>query len=288
MTEAGPRRAGVPRGVRRLALPAPVRRGRRRPPHRRRGRLHALLGRRTEPPGEGPLGAPRRLRRDRRVARRGRGAGPARQGGLADVFIEQLYTFGAPGRDPRTRVIRVAYYALVEPERLRRAVAAFPDDRVRVARLDVAGDGETAAPATRRPTARPCRSPSTTPRSSATAVRRIRGKLDYAPIGFELLPDAFSLRDLRLRPRGDPRPAAQQGQLPAPDPRPRPRRSRPAAARPGVGHRPPELYRFAAREAPDDDRPRGCPGSSPSRSSPASRRSRSRSASTSSAGRSGS
>ena len=40
------------------------------------------------------------------------------------VFIEQLFTFGSPSRDPRTRVISVAYYALVDPATLQRAVAA--------------------------------------------------------------------------------------------------------------------------------------------------------------------
>jgi len=33
--------------------------------------------------------------------------------GVKDVYLEQLYTFGEPNRDPRERVITVAFYALV-------------------------------------------------------------------------------------------------------------------------------------------------------------------------------
>ncbi len=38
--------------------------------------------------------------------------------GISGIFLEQLYTFGKPGRDPRTRVVTVAYYALVDPGKL--------------------------------------------------------------------------------------------------------------------------------------------------------------------------
>ena len=37
--------------------------------------------------------------------------------GIEGIFLEQLYTFGQPDRDPRTRVIAVAYYALVHADR---------------------------------------------------------------------------------------------------------------------------------------------------------------------------
>src|SRR5207249_6287889 len=38
--------------------------------------------------------------------------------GVQDVYLEQLYTFGNPGRDPRTRVITVVYFALLDSARL--------------------------------------------------------------------------------------------------------------------------------------------------------------------------
>ena len=99
--------------------------------------------------------------------------------GIKDVFLEQLYTFGDPGRDPRGWVVSVAYYALVSPEQ--HSVHAATD--ARQARW---------FPVT------------TLPRLAfdhaeilGTALGRIRGKLTYAPIGFELLPHKFTIKQLQ-------------------------------------------------------------------------------------------
>ena len=80
------------------------------------------------------------------------------------------------------------------------------------------------------------------------AVKRIRGKLDYTPIGFQLLPDTFTLRELQrvhetvlgttLNKDSFRRRMLASGQLEATGEREQ-----------EVGHRPAELYRFARRSA---------------------------------------
>ncbi|MBA3819009.1 MAG: NUDIX hydrolase [Deltaproteobacteria bacterium] len=101
------------------------------------------------------------------------------EAGVTDVYLEQLYTFGALDRDPRERVVTVAYYAL----------AKLSDHRLRAA-TDAMGVGWFAL--------------DDLPKLAfdhteivAMAQVRLRGKVRYAPVGFELLPPRFSLTQLQ-------------------------------------------------------------------------------------------
>lgn len=99
--------------------------------------------------------------------------------GVRDVYLEQLYTFGNPGRDPRGRVITVAYFALVPAT----AVQPRPGDDAAEARWwslyhlpPLAFDHADIL---------------------AYALKRLRYKLEYTAVGFELLPQTFTLRELQ-------------------------------------------------------------------------------------------
>lgn len=103
----------------------------------------------------------------------------AEETGLKDIYLEQLYTFGAIDRDPRERVVTVAYYALVnlEGHDVRAATDArnaawFPVNEL----PHLAFDHHTILD---------------------VAHQRLRGKVRYQPIGFELLPEHFTLRQLQ-------------------------------------------------------------------------------------------
>ncbi|HTS82418.1 MAG TPA: NUDIX domain-containing protein [Myxococcaceae bacterium] len=171
----------------------------------------------------------------------------ARKSRAEGVFLEQLYTFGDPGRDPRTRVISVAYVGLVNRARLL-AASAGTDELIH-ARLDVPWEGETGGPVEARS------SDGTTLALAfdhadilGMAVKRIRGKLDYAPIGFQLLPARFTLFELQqvhetilARPLNKDsfrRRMLASGQLEAT-----------GESQRDVDHRPAELYRFTRRSA---------------------------------------
>lgn len=99
--------------------------------------------------------------------------------GIGNVFLEQLYTFGAPARDPRHRVISVAYYALAK-----------------LADFQLAPGTDAAAAGWHALSALPKLAFDHADIIDA-AVTRLRGKVRYAPIGFELLPPRFTLTQLQ-------------------------------------------------------------------------------------------
>lgn len=98
---------------------------------------------------------------------------------LRDIFLEQLFTFGDPDRDPRGRTISVAYYALVS---MRQHAPVGADDA-----SDAVWKDATAAR----------RLAFDHDKVMATALERLRGKVRYRPIGFELLPRKFTLSQLQ-------------------------------------------------------------------------------------------
>lgn len=140
--------------------------------------LRVLLIERGIPPFEGAWALPGGFVLDNEsvdeAARRELGE----ETGLRDVFLEQLYTFGELGRDPRERVVTVAYFALVHA----RAIVEGASDARRAAWFDV-----HELPALAFDHAR----------ILDTAMTRLRGKVRYQPIGFELLPEKFTLSQLQ-------------------------------------------------------------------------------------------
>jgi 8-oxo-dGTP diphosphatase len=98
--------------------------------------------------------------------------------GIDKVYLEQLYTFGDPRRDPRGRVITVAYYALA------------PHTQALHAGTD-ASEAVWFPVSNLPPLAFDHR------RIVDYAHTRIRNKLDYTNVGFELLPPHFTLTQLQ-------------------------------------------------------------------------------------------
>lgn len=99
--------------------------------------------------------------------------------GLRNVFLEQLYTFGELDRDPRERVVSVAYYALVKlsDHRAKAATDAASTQWFAVSKLPrLAFDHAEIV---------------------RTALQRLQAKVRYQPIGFELLPEKFTLSQLQ-------------------------------------------------------------------------------------------
>lgn len=146
------------------------------------GQLAVLLQRRAAEPFTGRLALPGGFVREdegldaaaRRIV--------ADKAGLAageGAWLEQLYTFGDPSRDPRMRTVSVAWFALLPDTALAKATAS---------RADLALAPVDALP-------EPLAFDHTL--IVSTARERLRGKLDYAPVALALLPERFTLRALQ-------------------------------------------------------------------------------------------
>jgi len=99
--------------------------------------------------------------------------------GISGIYLEQLYTFGAPDRDPRERVISVTYYALTPSDRLQLKAASDAMDAAWFA-LDnmppLAFDHQEII---------------------TLAHRRLAAKLGYSTIAFQFMPETFTLSELQ-------------------------------------------------------------------------------------------
>jgi len=99
--------------------------------------------------------------------------------GLQGLFLEQLYTFGEPARDPREHTVSVAWFGLVKLSDHQVRAATDADD---VGWFSVADPPELAFDHDN---------------IVATAIERLRGKVRWQPLGFELLPPSFTLGQLQ-------------------------------------------------------------------------------------------
>ena len=98
--------------------------------------------------------------------------------GIHVNYLEQLYTFGKPGRDPRNRVVTVAYYGLVNQGNFELYADTDAEEAqwFNVAELPkLAFDHDAILD---------------------VAIERLKGKISYEPIGFELLGEKFPFSEL--------------------------------------------------------------------------------------------
>jgi 8-oxo-dGTP diphosphatase len=97
-------------------------------------------------------------------------------------YLEQLYTFADPHRDPRGRVVSVAYFALVRKDDHEDIEGGDDADRAewipiqKLLKMKLAFDHDQIL---------------------LMALKRLRAKVRYAPIGFELLPKTFTIRQIQ-------------------------------------------------------------------------------------------
>ena len=145
----------------------------------REGLLQVLLVKRGVPPFEGRYAIPGGFIREDESLEEASLRELYEETGVRNVFLEQLYTFGDPKRDPRARVVTVAYYALIASDKLSLVAGAdaseaqwFPANEL----PPLAFDHKSIL---------------------GYALERLRNKLEYTTVGFQLLPEKFTRGELQ-------------------------------------------------------------------------------------------
>ena len=143
-------------------------------------RLQVLLVRRAGEPFEGCWALPGGFVQETESLEAAAARELEEETGLGEAYLEQLYTYGNPGRDPRGRVVTVAYFALLPADAPLRAEGGsdaaearwFSVEEKPVLAFDHAEIVDY-------------------------ALRRLRYKLEYTAVCFELLPETFTMSELQ-------------------------------------------------------------------------------------------
>lgn len=146
-------------------------------------RLKILTIRRQYPPFEGQRALPGVFVRADETLDQAAQRGLREETGLADIYFEQLYTWGAPDRDPRRRVISVSYLALVDAQRLRGFGPGLRTTGAELSDVQALLEAEDLAFDHRQ--------------IIACGRERLAGKVEYTPIAFSLVPEEFTLPQLQ-------------------------------------------------------------------------------------------
>lgn len=100
--------------------------------------------------------------------------------GVKNVYLEQLYTFGDPLRHPKSRVITVGYYALIRSEDIQ---LSFDTDQTKAVKWHSIYELPSLAYDHKQ--------------IIKYAIERLRERLEYTPVAFQLLPKRFTLTQLQ-------------------------------------------------------------------------------------------
>jgi len=101
---------------------------------------------------------------------------------LRDIYFEQLKTYGDPNRDPRKRVVTVAYFALVPYGELQQQKIEARDDAKEYGWFPITNLPDLAFDHAK---------------IIKDLLERLRGKISYAPIAFNLVPKRFTWNELQ-------------------------------------------------------------------------------------------